>query len=111
MFKVSNTGPLRIARAHFARLVRLQPQVQPEVAETSLFLEEAAVFQNALSDVNQSLPLSEQDSLIALEERAFTNGLAAWEGVTGRGASDLTVFNRLEFLRIQKRCQAALTTV
>lgn len=92
----------------FRAIGQVTTTAQPEFAESSAFLEEAAVFRDALSGVNQSLPPAEQDSLAALEERSFAQGVIAWDGERGRGASDLTVLNRLEFQRIQRRCQAAL---
>jgi hypothetical protein len=89
----------------FRAIGQLTTTAQPEFAETSQFVELAAVFRDALNAARQPLSQTEQDSLIALENRAFENGLISWAGETGRTADDLTVLNRLEFKRIERRCQ------
>lgn len=89
----------------FRAIGQLTTTAQPEFAETSQFVELATVFGDSLNTARHPLSQVEQDNLIALENRAFENGLISWDGETGRTEDDLTVLNRLEFKRIVRRCQ------
>jgi hypothetical protein len=92
----------------FRAIGQLTTTAQPEFTETSQFMKQATVFRVGLRAVQQSLSQIEQDNLTALESRAFEQGLASWNGETGQNADDLTAFNRLEFHRIERRCEAVL---